>query len=259
MEDIYEAYDYLCNEPYYLPKIGTIHNPTLRDIRKITYAVFTIYLNMCSTKSVQDYCKTFSLQEFYDSMPEEQRQNISLYEIILLCTPQFLFGLLNFFIEEDIELDSETFQFIVYKEKNTTKEVVGMVTKENFDALRNQILKILGLKPVGIEKKKKYKNERVRRLCEKIEREKAKNEQAKKVNDDYSLENMIRKYCTYNNVGINILNVWDMTFYQFNVMFSEYNTSRQITFNDAMAANSFSFKESGDYKPALWIKKSSEN
>ena len=46
-----------------------------------------------------------------------------------------------------------------------------------------------------------------------------------------------------------------MTFYQFNTMFAEYNIGRQMDFNDAMASNTFSYKESSDYKPMLWIEK----
>ena len=77
-----------------------------------------------------------------------------------------------------------------------------------------------------------------------------------KTDDDLKLGNMIKKYCTHNKVGINILNVWDMTYYQFNVMFSEYRTGRQMDFNDAMAANTFSYKDSSDYNPSLWMKNS---
>ena len=74
-----------------------------------------------------------------------------------------------------------------------------------------------------------------------------------------AFDNLIKKYCTHNKVGINILNVWDMTFYQFNTMFSEYNVGRQMDFNDAMASNTFSYKESSDYNPMLWIEKINNN
>ena len=74
-----------------------------------------------------------------------------------------------------------------------------------------------------------------------------------------AFDNLIKKYCTHNKVGINILNVWDMTFYQFNVMFAEYNIGRQMDFNDAMASNTFSYKEASDYKPMLWIEKINKN
>lgn len=66
---------------------------------------------------------------------------------------------------------------------------------------------------------------------------------------------MIKKYCTHNKVGINILNVWDMTYYQFMQMFNEYCNGRQCDFNDLMAANTFSYKKSTDYNPLEYIKK----
>ena len=55
--------------------------------------------------------------------------------------------------------------------------------------------------------------------------------------------------------GINILNVWDMTYYQFMKMFLEYRMGRQADINDMMAANSFSFKNSKDYNPMEYMNK----
>ena len=70
---------------------------------------------------------------------------------------------------------------------------------------------------------------------------------------------MIKKYCTHNKVGINILNVWDMTYYQFMHMFNEYCNGRQCDYSDMIAANTFSYKEASDYKQMLWIEKLNNN
>ena len=51
------------------------------------------------------------------------------------------------------------------------------------------------------------------------------------------------------------MNVWDMTYYQFMKMFLEYRMGRQADINDMMAANSFSFKNSKDYKPMEYMNK----
>ena len=49
--------------------------------------------------------------------------------------------------------------------------------------------------------------------------------------------------------------VWDMTYYQFTKMFLEYRMGRQADINDMIAANSFSFKNSKDYKPMEYMNK----
>ena len=46
-----------------------------------------------------------------------------------------------------------------------------------------------------------------------------------------------------------------MTYYQFTKMFLEYRMGRQADVNDAMAANSFSFKSPKDYKPMDYMNK----
>ena len=91
-------------------------------------------------------------------------------------------------------------------------------------------------------------------ICKNKDKSEQKEKQTS-ADDDYTLSNMIVKYCTHNKVGINILNVWDMTYYQFMKMFLEYRMGRQADINDMMAANSFSFKNSKDYKPMEYMNK----
>ena len=114
-----------------------------------------------------------------------------------------------------------------------------------------------GLKNQEEEQEQKFKNNTAKKLFEKLQ--KHAKEQKKKADENYTLDNMIKKYCTHNKVGINILNVWDMTYYQFSTMFNEYCNGRQCDFNDMMAANTFSYKKSTDYKPLDYIKKLKNN
>lgn len=212
---------------------------------------------MCSI-SFLEYLEQSKLKEKYDTLSSEEKDKINLYSLLILYEPAALFGLIQFFIQDKVIFDGADLSFHVYKEEaengETKKTEIGKIDKDNFDLLRNEILKCLGLKQIET-KKPKYKTERARILAEKIEKAKAQLNKTSKQDGNMALDNMIKKYCTHNKVGINILNVWDMTFYQFNVMFSEYNVGRQMDFNDIMAANTFQFKEVKDYKPALWMEK----
>lgn len=260
--ELYDDFDYLCNESYFIPNIGTIINPTLRDIRKLTHRIFTLYVNMC-TISVTDYVERCNLKEQYDQLSEEEKDKNNLFTLLLFTNTELLFGLVGFFVQDNVEFRKDDMSFHVYIEEtddggNITKMEIGMINTDNFDTFRNEVLKILGLKQIET-KKPKYKTKRARLLAEKIAKVKAQLSKATKQDENMAFDNLIKKYCTHNKVGINILNVWDMTFYQFNTMFSEYNVGRQMDFNDAMASNTFSYKESSDYNPMLWIEKVNNN
>ena len=260
--ELYDDFDYLCNEPFFIPNIGTIINPTLRDIRRLTHRVFTLYVNICAI-SVTDYLEQCNLKEQYDNLSQEEKDKNNLYTLLLYTNIKLLFGLIGFFIKENVEFRKDDISFHVYTEEtdsdgNANKQEIGIINADNFDTFRNEVLKILGLKQIET-KKPKYKTERARLLAEKIAKAKSQLPKATKQDENMAFDNLIKKYCTHNKVGINILNVWDMTFYQFNTMFSEYNVGRQMDFNDAMASNTFSYKESSDYKPMLWIEKINNN
>lgn len=256
--EIYDDFDYLCNEHYFIPNIGTIKNPTLRDIRKLTHKLFTMYVNICAM-SLYDYLDQFGLREKYEKLSMEEKEKSNLYNLLLCGNTQILFGVISFFIEDNVRFDDNDMSFHVFSEEidstgESKKTEVGIINENNFDIFRNEVLKILGLKQIET-KKLKYKTERARLLAEKIAKAKSQLQKSSNQDENSSFDNMIKKYCTHNKVGINILNVWGMTFYQFNTMFSEYNVGRQMDFNDLMAANSFKFKESSDYKPMLWTEK----
>ena len=130
-----------------------------------------------------------------------------------------LFGFIGFFIQENIIFKEDDLSFHIYIEEtdkngNISKNEIGVINADNFDVFRNEILKILGLKQIET-KKPKYKTERARKLAEKIAKAKAQLTKTSQQDGNMSFDNLIKKYCTHNKVGINILNVWDMTYYQF--------------------------------------------
>lgn len=243
----YTTFDYLCNEPYFLNGIGTVRCPTLRDIRRTTYQLFSFYLNLL-TITPQDYQKLCGITA---------TENTSLYQLLLYGTPQLLTGLLSFFLTDSFSFDKASGSFLIYTQDNTqSKQPVGHIGNDNFDALREELLAILGLRRPA-DQTPRFKNNSAKKLFEKMQKHSQK--QNKKQDENYTLENMILKYCTHNKSGINILNVWDMTYYQFITMFGEYCNGRQCDFNDMMAANTFSYKNSTDYKPLNYMQKLNSN
>ena len=258
----YSNYDYLCEEPYFYEGIGHIKCPTLREIRSITYNQFNLFLNYISITQKQ-FLETFGLIEKFNSLDEEEKNKNTIYNLLTFGMNRidFVGYFISFFVLEELQYDQESNTFIIgtYEQNENGEKVfhdIGKINDDNFEEFRNFLQVILGIKSEKEIEKPKYKNKLAQRIAEKL----AKHQSEKKgkqtsSDDDYTLPNMIVKYCTHNKVGINILNVWDMTYYQFMKMFLEYRMGRQADINDMIAANSFSFKNSKDYKPMEYMNK----
>lgn len=248
MIKLYSEFDYLCNEPFYIEDIGTVKCPTLREIRKITYKVFSVYICLLS-ESFDDYLKSTGIYDKYYSLTEEERKNNNFFNLLLLGNTQLFWGLLSFFFVDTVIWNKETVEFDIC----SGDKVIGHLNSQNFETFRESLQDILGVGQSEI-KEEKFKTKLAKDMFERFK--KHKQEQKKnKADKNFEIDNMIRKYCTHNKVGINIINVWDMTYYQFTSMFSEYCNARKCDFNDMMAANTFTYKKATDYKAMEYMKK----
>ena len=249
--DKFSSFDYLCNEPFFIDGIGHIRCPTLRDIRKITYRVFSLYVDMISVP-LDQYLTLHGLKETYDSLPEPEKACHTLFRLLLYQNPRLLISILDFFLLEHIDLSQEEESFLIYKGEKDAGNVIGQINNENFETFRKLVQRILGFSDSG-RQEPKFKNRLARSLYEKMQRHDGR--EKKNRDDNYSLANMVRKYCTHNKSGINILNVWDLTYYQFTQMFYEYCHARDCDLSYLMAANTFSYKKASDYKPLEYMQK----
>lgn len=245
----YEDFDYLCNEPFYFEGIGYLKCPTLRDIRKITYQMFSVLSNM-AVFTINDYLKATNMVDKYNELSEDEKRSVTLYGILVQNNPQILVSMISFFTCGKIEVPEKSSTFVIYNDNN---EKIGHIGEDNFEDFRVAVKSILGLSSSKENEPKKFKNDIAKKMYERMQ--KNDNGKPNDVDENYSLDNMIRKYCTHNKVGINILNVWDLTYYQFVAMFKEYCNGRKCDINDSIATNTLTFKNSTDYKPLEYIQK----
>lgn len=246
--NLYTPFDYLCNEPFHIDGIGSLKCPTLREIRSITYRMFYFYLDLLLL-APPDYKKLFELKETDDTTAA------SLYTLLLSQKPQLLAGLVTFFLDSGSswDFDPASASFLISQTKpDGGRQAVGHIGADSFDRFRDELKLILGVAPFD-EIKPKFKNNAAKTLYEKLQKNRLLDK--RKQDENYTLDNMILKYCTHNKSGVHILNVWDLTYYQFIRLFGEYCNARQCDFNDMMAAHTFSYKNSADYHPLEYIKK----
>ena len=189
--------------PFYVNGVGSIKSPTLREISKINYYTYQVYLSNLLLdpasyyemidKTEGAYLCNFTEQEKdtilrirseYMNLDEKSKEDISIYNIMvfdkflidsLLCT-------LNFFFEDEIIYDTKKRVFILFNgtvDDNNRKTPTGMIHENNY----NEIIDII-LQRVNVDKKKdehknlKVKNKTAEKLLKKMK--KAKKEAEKK-------------------------------------------------------------------------------
>lgn len=245
-------FDLLCGEPIYIDGVGHIKSPKLEDIKKINYKT---YEALCYYMAIDlsMYLKITGLNEKYGLLSDKDKKANTLYNLIAnnqeyIDAYKIIF---DFSIVEDVLFDYSDKIFKVYSTEDVNPVVVGYINGSNFDYIRDCLLKLNYLKPIE-ETVVKYKNERARKIAEKLAKNKAK--KANENKDLLNLSKMISKFCTTNKTGINILNVWDMTVYQFYDQFSQYNHVRQADTQDMVYANSVNFSDVKLYDSQLWLK-----
>ena len=104
----------LCPEPISL-SIGTLRQPTLRDIGKLTYpkfGMYQVYLKLTPKDYYTLLCGDKG-NEYWNMLSDEQKKDISIYDIILLeeSIANTYLEILNFFLWRGLSLKIIFFLF----------------------------------------------------------------------------------------------------------------------------------------------------
>ena len=259
--------------PFYVNGVGSIKSPTLREISKINYYTYQVYLSNLLLdpgsyyemidKTEGAYLCNFTEQEKdtilrirseYMNLDEKSKEDISIYNIMvfdkflidsLLCT-------LNFFFEDEIIYDTKNRVFILFNgtvDDNNRKTPTGMIHENNY----NEIIDII-LQRVNVDKKKdehknlKVKNKTAERLLKKMK--KAKKEAEKKEDKKMETGNLISSISAHSKT-LNILNIWDLTIFQL------YDQFTRMRYEDSYVMNSTSVSVWGDkenkFDDTIWF------
>lgn len=158
---IYTEYDYLCNELFFVENIGLIKCPTLRDIRKITYRVWSNYIHTL-TVTLYSYLEENDLTAKYEALNKSEMEKQTLFRLLLYGSTDFLFGMIRFFVSDNLELkfNPETESINVYETSPIEENrCIGHIGNDNFETFRKHIKLIIGIEESD-EKKPKFKSKR---------------------------------------------------------------------------------------------------
>jgi len=224
----------LSGDPILFQNICNIHPLTLREMKNLGFNTYNRYLSVLCI-SLNDVKEMMNLNE----------EDIDIFEIIYFnCKSDAIYQSLVFtalecFLKEKIGLCEYGF----YLGKITENRIIN---KNNF----SNIIRIIKLQNCLIEKeieeKIKPANERARKMLEQMKKNQEELNKVKSKNS-LNLYDLISIFAAYSE-NINIFNVWDLSFYQFNNQFNrltimkEYNANLQILMHCDASKNNIELK-----------------
>ena len=205
--------------------IGTLRKPTLKEISQITFDRFSFYEFFLKLSPETYYTKLRKENDgeaIWDSLTEEERDKITIYNIIeeddkIRSTYVEIF---NFFFVETV-IYQEGF-FILLKEntaidnpdKIKREQVRGAIAKDNFSQVMSLLQQICCIynEEESLDDMK-FKNNLARKLMEKMLKAKKKEQEAKKSDLNLTIPNIISSLAN-KHPSLNYVNIWDLTIFQ---------------------------------------------
>lgn len=265
-----DYYTLLCPEPISL-SIGTIRQPTLREIGKLTFprfGMYQVYLKLTPSDYYEIINKD-NAEKYWDVLSDEEKKEITLYDVVVFeesLRDAFL-EVFNFFFVERVIFKDNFFLILKTDDYDTPQEEIE-ISKDNLKGVINpisfvevvdiiqQVCCIKSDDPLD-EPMPKFKNKKAKKLYERMlkAKDEQKTKQMKKDFINLTLPNIISATAAKVS-GLNILNIWDAT------LFQVYDQFEKIQNDDAHYINSVRVAVWGDEKkqfdPALWYKNNYE-
>lgn len=218
----YNYFDLLSPEPIKLQNIGSIISPTLRSISSIGgYDTYQYYLSIL-LMDLKTYLTMVGNLEQYELIPDEDKLKFNIFDLLIL-NEQFsllLQDILNFFIKEDVMYSQENKYYIVKE----NEEIVGTITKDNYNSMCDLIRQRNCIKSSQEEDLSKVKNKKALEILNKIKKGRAVKEKQSKADKNMELGNIISAIANKSQ-SLNILNIWDLTVFQIWDCFTRLNNN----------------------------------
>ena len=238
-----EVLKFLEGSPVFIDDVCAVYPATLREIIRIGYDKFQQYLSIATTtKPIADKKQDKELKELISQLTDFQF--ILFMSSIDLVTNELLKAAIRFFTHEEatIMLDPPSIFIGPLEDKRIMNE------KQFYDfqqlLRRMYFLEVEGEEIIIYEDDspaiKKLK-EQMRANREKVRRAKAKQNQ--NGDSDMKLSDLIGSI-TINDCGLNILNIWDITYYAFHDQLKRMGWRDQFNINQKAALAGAKIKKS---------------
>lgn len=221
----------LRGKPFTLDKIGTLYPLSLDEISDIGETKYYQYLSIA----------TFDAKEVQNIKDNSEKIELSTFELILT---NFLYGennadfkenfikSLSLFFREEVTFVKEYAIFVLGLESSNPR----VINNKNYELVKYVLKKQNCLLPYEENKKYNPASDRAREIMLKIKQtqedlEKIKRKEQEQTNDSLTLFDLVSILCSNGENGINILNVWDLTFFQFENQFKRLQMIEEYDVN----------------------------
>ena len=201
--------------------IGTLHQPTLDEIRKVGFDQYINYTNIL----LMDIEKYLERDDVDDVIKEEIKSKYTMFDIWFSQNDgrALLQKALSFFMCEDIMPDLVHHCYVLFKDG----EVVGLIDKANFDNIVSGIGQINYIQQQEVAPIN-CKNNRAKKILEKLVKGRKEAAKHKKADLSINIPNLISSIVAYHGT-YNYENIWSLTIYQLYDLFFRLSTKNQLS------------------------------
>lgn len=235
--------DLLSGDAIMIDGVGHFRSPQLKEMNQsgsVSWQTYNTFIYV--VKSNRD--------EITGLIPTTEPMDTLFLTIINNDTIRELYrGVLDFFMLETVLYDADQQRFVVIEmtqqdEENIHVSIVGEITEENLDDVREVILRMnyISLKDTDIHMK--FSSKAAEDAWLQIQ--KYQKQATERDDSGHTIGNMISKLCAI-HPSYNIFNIYDLTVFQFYDAFFQSAYMRSISFSEAIVSNhgsdSFNFND----------------
>lgn len=207
-----DYFDLLSPEPMYFNQIGGVKCPTLREISKVSYGKYQMYLSLLLI-TPKSYFQNMNQTEFYENLSDEEKSSLNTFDLMTVDSDMcsMLETALSFFLTYIPKYDEQYKVFLLYEREEQT-EPSGFISKDIWSQLCDIILQRNYVKPKE-EDLSKIKSKRALSIMQKLQKGRENKEKNTKADKNMEIGNIISAVANKSE-SLNIINIWDITVYQ---------------------------------------------
>lgn len=246
-----EYFDLLSPEPIYFNNIGGIKSPTLREICKITYPVYQMYLSVF-VMTPKIYFETIKQEDIFERLSDEQKHSLNIFDLIIMNNNMrsLLESALNFFLVYVPKCDQQNNLIYLYSDEKSY-DPVGVISSETWNSVCDLILQRNYIKSKK-EDLSKIKSKKALAIMKKLQAGREKKEKNNKSKKNTDIGNIISSVAN-KSLSLNIINIWDITIYQ--LWDSFYRNCNNNVYNIQSMSAAVYGNETKQFDINSWFKK----
>ncbi len=203
-------FELLSPEPVYLPDVGGIVSPKLKDISSIGIRTYQYYLTIL-LMDAKSFFTTIDREEQFEALSAEEQAGKNIFDLLIASEQSavLLQTVLNFFIEQNVLYSAQHGAFLIQKDDT----VIGMISEENYPLVCDLIFQRNYIKSHPEEDLSKVKSQKALQIMKKLRKGREEKAQQAKSDRNMELGNVISAVANKSQ-SLNMINIWDLTVYQ---------------------------------------------